>query len=80
MQHAALLVRMGVRLYNPATGRFLSVDPVPGGNANAYTYPLNPIDGYDLTGMITRQMDDPNPPRSHGSSSKSCKIKCHASY
>jgi RHS repeat-associated protein len=45
------LVVMGVRLYNPATGRFLSVDPVPGGNANAYTYPLNPIDGYDLLGL-----------------------------
>ncbi|MFF2517429.1 RHS repeat-associated core domain-containing protein [Streptomyces sp. NPDC058086] len=27
---------MGVRLYDPATGRFLSVDPVPGGNANPY--------------------------------------------
>jgi RHS repeat-associated protein len=25
------LVLMGVRLYNPATGRFLSVDPVVGG-------------------------------------------------
>ena|GEM_PF-1215815 len=46
------LVLMGVRLYNPATGRFLSVDPVPGGNANAYTYPLNPVDGFDLSGRF----------------------------
>jgi RHS repeat-associated protein len=45
------LVLMGVRLYNPTTGRFLSVDPIPGGNANPYTYPTNPIDGYDLTGQ-----------------------------
>jgi hypothetical protein len=29
---------MGVRLYNPALGRFLSVDPVRGGSANGYEY------------------------------------------
>ncbi|MEV5336548.1 hypothetical protein [Streptomyces werraensis] len=29
---------MAVRLYNPATGRFLSADPVPGGSCNAYDY------------------------------------------
>ncbi|WP_406068327.1 RHS repeat-associated core domain-containing protein [Micromonospora sp. NBC_01638] len=32
------LVLMGVRLFNPETGRFLSSDPVYGGNANAYEY------------------------------------------
>ncbi|MEV4637543.1 RHS repeat-associated core domain-containing protein [Actinoplanes sp. NPDC049548] len=32
------LTLMGVRLYNPATARFLSVDPVRGGNANDYDY------------------------------------------
>jgi RHS repeat-associated protein len=47
------LTLMGVRLYNPATGRFLSVDPVPGGNANAYTYPTDPINNYDTTGATT---------------------------
>jgi len=45
------LALMGVRLYNPATGRFLSVDPIPGGNPNAYTYPVDPINGYDLDGQ-----------------------------
>ena len=44
------LLLMGVRLYNPNTGRFLSVDPVPGGNANAYTYPVDPVNAYDLDG------------------------------
>ncbi|MEU1217036.1 polymorphic toxin-type HINT domain-containing protein, partial [Streptomyces sp. NPDC005791] len=42
---------MGVRQYNPATGRFLSVDPVQGGNANAYEYcTADPINCFDLDG------------------------------
>ncbi|MDT9698293.1 DNRLRE domain-containing protein [Streptomyces sp. P17] len=42
---------MGVRLYDPTTGRFLSVDPVPGGNANAYDYVNgDPLNRYDLDG------------------------------
>jgi RHS repeat-associated protein len=44
------LILMGVRLYNTLTGLFASVDPVPGGNANAYTYPGDPINSYDLDG------------------------------
>ena len=44
------LTLMGVRLYNPATGRFLLVDPVPGGNANAYVYPTDPINDDDISG------------------------------
>ncbi|MFC1436237.1 RHS repeat-associated core domain-containing protein [Streptacidiphilus sp. N1-3] len=46
------LTLMGARLYNPATGRFLQIDPVLGGNENAYTYPADPVMGYDLTGMF----------------------------
>jgi len=44
------LVLMGVRLYNPTTGRFLSTDPISGGNPNTYTYPTDPINGSDLSG------------------------------
>jgi len=45
---------MGVRLYNPTTGRFLTVDPVYGGNANDYDYCNgDPINCTDLDG---RQM------------------------
>jgi RHS repeat-associated protein len=41
---------MGVRQYNPATGRFLTTDPIPGGNANTYTYPTDPTNSFDLDG------------------------------
>ena len=45
---------MGVRLYNPQTGKFLQNDPVYGGNANAYTYPNDPLTQYDLDGRRCR--------------------------
>lgn len=42
---------MGVRLYNPSTGRFLQVDPVSGGSANRYEYGLgDPVNKADPTG------------------------------
>lgn len=44
------LTLMGARLYNPTTGRFLSIDPVPGGNDNRYTYPADPINKFDVDG------------------------------
>ncbi|WP_322749838.1 MULTISPECIES: RHS repeat-associated core domain-containing protein [unclassified Frankia] len=56
------LILMGVRLYNPLTGRFLQVDPVVGGNANAYGYctgdPINCTDldcrwGFHWRSMLT---------------------------
>ncbi|MFD8966882.1 RHS repeat-associated core domain-containing protein [Streptomyces sp. NPDC059568] len=43
---------MGVRLYDPTTGRFLSRDAVYGGNSNAYDYCSgNPVTCLDLTGL-----------------------------
>lgn len=48
------LLLMGVRLYNPQTGIFTSTDPVFGGNTNAYTYPTDPVNQFDLDGRINR--------------------------
>ncbi|MCQ0002537.1 hypothetical protein LUX00_19470 [Streptomyces sudanensis] len=48
------LTLMGVRLYNPTTGRFLSMDPVHGGGDNRYGYPGDPVNQYDLDGKRWR--------------------------
>src|SRR5690349_4667385 len=45
------LTLMGHRLYNPVTGRFASVDPVKGGNENGYSYPNDPVNAFDTTGL-----------------------------
>ena len=42
---------MGVRLYDPATGRFWSTDPEPGGNGTTYDYCTgDPVNCFDLDG------------------------------
>ena len=48
------VVLMGVRLYHPATGRFLSVDPVEGGSATDYDYcSADPVNCTDLAGTFS---------------------------
>jgi RHS repeat-associated protein len=44
--------QMGARQYSPELGRFLQMDPVAGGNANAYNYPGDPINANDYTGQF----------------------------
>jgi RHS repeat-associated protein len=44
-------ILMGARVYDPASGRFLQVDPEPGGNATAYDYcSADPVNCTDLDG------------------------------
>ena len=42
------LILMGVRLYNPDHRAFHQPRPSPRRKANAYTYPTDPINGFDL--------------------------------
>jgi RHS repeat-associated protein len=45
------LILMGARVYNPKTNQFTSKDPIKGGNENSYTYPNDPINAFDFSGL-----------------------------
>ena len=47
---SALVVEMGVRLYVPALGRLLQVDPIESGGTNDYVWASDPIGQSDLSG------------------------------
>ncbi len=47
------IIQMGARVYLPTAGRFLQVDPIEGGTANAYVYAGDPINANDYTGKAT---------------------------
>lgn len=44
-------IQMGARVYIPELGRFLQIDTVDGGAANAYAYVLDPVNQKDVNGQ-----------------------------
>ena len=48
---ASGLMLMGVRVYNPVTNQFSSVDAVSGGNETPYGYPNYPVNKNDFSGL-----------------------------
>jgi RHS repeat-associated protein len=55
---ASGLMLMGVRVYNPVTNQFSSVDAVSGGNESPYGYPNDPVNKNDFSGLFSTIVGD----------------------
>ncbi|QLQ17326.1 MAG: hypothetical protein HZY73_10345 [Micropruina sp.] len=75
------LTLMGARLYNPTSGRFLSIDPVDAGNDNRYVYPPDPIGKTDLSGLFFMAWLNgtlaPSQPKEFGSALAGVSCSCY---
>ncbi|GAA2845756.1 hypothetical protein Acy02nite_47380 [Actinoplanes cyaneus] len=69
------LITMGARLYNPSTSRFLSTDPIYGGNANPYDYCYGDgVNCTDLSGKYSCKYRSWWQDSSHKWASVSCRL------